>query len=61
MKLPISKKFKLRNKTFVWKGRVRNVINQMKIKWHLPPDVSERFHIENKTEVRNYNLNDQNS
>ena len=26
MKTPISKKFKLRNKTFVWIGRVRNVI-----------------------------------
>ena len=26
MKLPISKKFKLRNKRFVWIGRVRNVI-----------------------------------
>ena len=25
MKLPISKKFKLGNKTFVWIGRVRNV------------------------------------
>ena len=28
MKLPISKQFKLRNKTFVWIGRVRNVIKQ---------------------------------
>ena len=42
MKLPISKQFKLRNKTFVWIGRVRNVIklnvsqvpNTMGVYWY---------------------------
>ena len=31
------------------------------IKWYLRPDVSVSVHIENKKEVRNYDMNDQNS
>ena len=33
--------------------------NQMTL--NLRPDVSKRFHIEHKKEVRNYDMNDQNS
>ena len=45
MKLPISKKFKLRNKTFVWIGRVRGRVYWYTRKFHKPFETDEKLKV----------------